>query len=106
MELGNMEKRTFGRVDTSLPIRYFCGNLFYTGTVTNFSGNGMFIRTRVHFPFSSRFELLLPLKEEILRLPVKVTRIVKTDGFYNGMGVELLNPDQNYLEFVDTLKSA
>ncbi len=101
-----MEKRTFGRVDTSLPIRYFCSNLFYTGTVTNLSGNGMFISTRMHFPFSSRFELLLPLKEEILRLPVKVTRIVKTDGFYNGMGVELLNPDQNYLEFVDTLKSA
>ncbi len=101
-----MEKRAFERVDTSLSIRYFCGNLFYTGTVRNLSGNGMFISTKVQFPFSSGFELLLPLKKEILRLPVKVTRIVKTDGFYNGMGVELLNPDQNYLEFVDTLKSA
>ena len=48
--------------------------------------------------------MLIPFKEEIIKVPVRVKRLVKSDDIYNGMGVELLNSPQNYFEFVDSLK--
>ncbi len=99
-----MQKRSFDRIFTNLDVRYFCGSIIHNGTVTNLSEKGMFIRTRMDFPFDSIFDLLIPLDEEVLHVPVKVRRIVKTDNFYDGIGVELLNPPQNYLKFVNNLK--
>ncbi len=106
-----MQKRAFERIPAGLRTRFFYGNTIFTGTVTNLSENGMFINTRMYLSSDSRFEILIPLKEETLRVPVKVSRIVKTDDFYdyniykNGMGVKLLNPPQNYLEFINRLRS-
>jgi Tfp pilus assembly protein PilZ len=100
-----MQKRAFERVNTRLDARFFCGNMFYSGIITNLSENGMFISTKRCLPFDSTFEILIHLEDEILKVPVKVTRIVKTEGFYDGMGVELLERPRNYLEFVNQLKS-
>ncbi len=100
-----MQRRAFERIPTNLQTTFLSDNTSYTGTVTDLSENGMFINTRVDFPFNSRLEIRIPLKEEILKVPVKVSRIKKTDDFYDGMGVELLNPPPNYLEFVNRLKS-
>jgi Tfp pilus assembly protein PilZ len=100
-----MQKRAFERIPAELQANFFCGNTMYSGTVTNLSENGMFIKTRMCFPFNSKFEILIPLKEEVLKVPTKVSRIEKTEEFYDGMGVEVLGPCQNYLEFVNRLKS-
>ncbi len=101
-----MDKRAFERVFANIEAKFFYGNAIYTGEITNLSENGIFISARLCFPFESKFEILIPVNEEILKIPVKVSRIVKTDDFYDGMGLELLERPKNYLEFVSNLKSA
>lgn len=101
-----MQRRAFERIAADLRANFFCGNTIFRGTVTNLSENGMFVKTKMCFPFDSMFEILIPLKEEVLKVPVKVSRIEKAEDFYDGMGVKVLNPPQNYIEFVRRLKSA
>jgi hypothetical protein len=44
--------------------------------------------------------------EEILKVPAKIISFRKADKIYNGIGIVLLNPSQNYLKFVDSLRTA
>lgn len=60
----------------------------------------MYIKTMISYPFDSLYEILIPLKTEVLKVPVKVVRTVKDGGFYEGMGVKLLNLPLKYLDFV------
>ena len=99
-----MQKRVYERIPTNIEVSY--GNELYSGTMTNCSENGMFINTRMCYPFDTSFQILIILKDEVLKVPVKVTRIVKTYDFFNGMGVELLNPSRKYLEFIKNLNPA
>jgi len=100
-----MEKRFYQRVYTNnIETKYFCGNTMHTGTVENLSENGMFINTMVCFPFESQFEAFIHSNYGVMKVPVRVSRIVKTDDVYNGMGVEIVNPPVNYLEFVKRLR--
>lgn len=101
-----MQKRTFERIPSDVQANFFCGNTIFSGTVMNLSENGMFIQTRMCFPLDSRLEILIPLKEEVLKVPIKVTRLAKTDEFYDGMGVEVLSSFQKYLEFVNCFKTS
>ncbi len=100
-----MEKRACKRKSASLEVNFYCGNTVCHGTVTNLSETGMFINTKIEFPFDLNFELHILLNEKILRTPAKISRIVRTDDYYGGIGVELLNPSQKYLEFFTKLKS-
>ena len=100
-----MNRRAYERVNINFRAKFFYGNTLYTGEITNLSENGIYISTRLCFPFESRFEILIPLDEGVLKVPVKVSRIIKTDDFYEGMGLELLEQSKNYLEFVRNLRS-
>jgi hypothetical protein len=100
-----MQKRAFERIPVGLEAKFFSGNGIYKGIVKDVSKKGMFINTSTCFPFDTLFEILIPLKEKELRVPVRVVRIVKTDGFYEGMGVDLMNPPSDYMEFFNRLKS-
>jgi hypothetical protein len=51
----------------------------------------MHIKTTISFPFDSRFEVLIPLKEDVLKIPVEVVRLEKTGDTYDGMSVKVLN---------------
>ena len=99
-----MEKRTFERIDTNLEVNFDCGNSMRNGTVTNISERGMFIYTNMEFPLDLSFDLHLNLENKMIRTPVTVKRIARADRYYGGIGVELLNPTRNYLEFIDRLK--
>ena len=100
-----LKRRAFERVSASLEFHSF--NVDYFGVVTDLSENGMFIKSqKISFPFKSQFEILLPLNEHMLNIPVKVTRITKSTRFYDGMGVKLLKPSRTYLNMVRKLKSA
>ena len=100
-----MQKRTSERKPSNINIKFSCDNADYSGTVINLSKNGMFIKTRdMCFPFNSTFEIIIPLEKEVLNLPVKVSRITKTNDTYDGIGVELLDPPRNYLEFVKSFR--
>ena len=99
-----MEKRDGERIQANLDVNYYCGNTVCRGTVTNISEKGMFINTKIEFPFDLNFELHIALDNEILKAPATVKRIVRTDNYYGGIGVELQDPAGNYLEFIGRLK--
>ncbi len=100
-----LKKRAFERIPSSL--EFHRNDVDYFGVVTDLSENGMFIKSqKIRFPFSSQFEISLPLNEDLVSIPVKVTRVTKSKRFYDGIGVELLRPSRNYLKFVRKLRSA
>ena len=101
-----MWKREFKRIPASIKVRFFSGTTTYYGTVTNLSEKGMFISTKVSFPMQPQLKILIPLKDEILRIPALVRSFGKSGNNYNGIGVELLNPSRDYLEFVGSLRTA
>lgn len=100
-----MEKRVFERMPTNIEAKFFCGNTMHTGTVTNISENGMFINTRMCLPFDSQFQILLPLKGDVLKVPVRVSRMVKVNDFYEGMGLSLVGGNSGYRDFVTKLRT-
>lgn len=95
-----MEKRASDRIYNKIPIRFLFSNTFVAGTATDLSENGMFINTEVYFPMQSKFEILIPLKEEVLKVPVKLIRLAATGNIHKGMGVKLLNLPKKYLELI------
>lgn len=101
-----MSGRAFERISLNIKVNFSCCGINYNGTVTNISENGMLIRTyEMIFPFHSEFELVLPLEEEVLNLPVKVSRLIKTGDIYNEIGIVILNPTNQYLKFINNLRS-
>ena len=101
-----MEKRKFERMPVNILVKYYCGDDEYSGTVTNISENGMFIRTdSIGFPFDSEFTTILPVEKQVFNIPVQVRRIQKTGDRYDGIGVELLNPPHEYLNYVSGLRT-
>jgi hypothetical protein len=95
-----LEKRSSKRIAANIALRFPCCNMIYSGTMTNLSENGMLINSEISFPIHSKFDILIPLKEDVLKVPVKISRLVKTGNIYNGMGVELLDLPKKYLEFL------
>ena len=70
-----MEKRAFERITVSVQANFFYGKTMYSGMVTNISQKGMYIKIDVCPHFESKFELLLPFKDEVLKeLNYKVLR--------------------------------
>jgi superoxide reductase len=99
-----MRKRVFERVTSNHQMSFSYNNALYSGIVTNLSENGMRIDTKNCPPFRSKFDVLFPLGEEVLTLPVQVKRVVKRQDVTDAVGVEILNPSMKYLQFVRDLK--
>jgi hypothetical protein len=98
-----MERRAFERIPTFFSAKLLYGNSLQYGYVTNLSKSGICIITDVYFPSDSDLEILIPLSDEdTLKFPVKFKRAVGTNGFFDGICVEILNPPQKYLDFVDS----
>lgn len=95
-----MEKRESRRIHANLALRYPCRDKFCSGTATNLSENGMFIDTEMDFPVQSKFDIFISSREDVFKVPVKISRLVRTGNIYNGMGVELLDLPKKYLEFL------
>ena len=100
------QKRCAARIPASLVVKFLHRGSICYGLITDLSENGMRINSGVCLPSNSSLQLLLPLKEEVLELPVKVRRLVETDAFYDIMGVEVLKPPQKYIQIVESFKSA
>jgi hypothetical protein len=100
-----MQRRAFERIPLHISVRFSCGNDEYNGTVSNLSEKGMFISAcNMCFPFDSEFKLVFPVEAELLTLQVRVRRITKTADRYDGIGVELLNLPQRYLDYIKNLR--
>ncbi len=106
-----IERRACERFPANLQARLFYGNMIYSGMITNISKNGMFLKTKVPFPVHSEFMVVILLKDRTVKLPIKVRRRVAGESNYcfntdRGIGVELLNTPQNYLDYVGNCKSS
>ena len=100
-----MEKRAFERIPAV--IDFHCFNMDCFGIITNISANGMFIKSNnMSFPFETKFKLCIPVKERKLNIKVRVNRITKSTGYYDGIAVELVNPSKKYLEFFTGIRSS
>jgi Tfp pilus assembly protein PilZ len=99
-----MARRTTWRIPMRLDVRFNYYDKLYSGTVTNLSEAGMFISTHEKcFSKHSNCEITIPLKKEKLHVSARIIRLVNTTDKYKGVGVKLLNPPKNYLDFVDNL---
>ena len=75
-----------------------------SGSLVNISENGMLISTSMCPPIRAKFEVSIPIGDEVLKVPVKVRRETKKDNVYDSVGLEVLNPPKKYLEFISDLR--
>ncbi len=100
-----MEKRNLERISVDVDVEFYCNDRVYYGTVKNLSEKGMFISTkRIFFPFDMKFEMYIPRKEKSFRLPVNLARMTTSPDSSDALGVEVKEPCQEYLEFVNSLR--
>jgi hypothetical protein len=95
-----MEKRSHARVSVNQEIIFLSDTSKRFGTLADCSESGMFIKTMSSCPFESEYDVLIPRKQDVLIIPVKVVRAVTSGNFYEGMGVQLVDTPPNYLNFV------
>ncbi len=98
-----MAKRICQRFTKRLETIFTSGGMRFTGITSDLSDGGLFIRTQ-HGLVPGSFldiEIYLPEKK-VCRLKGIVRRTIKTPltALKNGMGIELIERDQNYLEFL------
>jgi hypothetical protein len=99
-----LARRASWRIPIRLNVELNCQGKVSSGTVTNLSENGMFINTReLDYTEGSQFDISILLKDKTLTVPAKLVRTEKISGSSEGIGVELQNPPQNYLDFVENL---
>jgi hypothetical protein len=102
-----MNKRASERVLSNIKVKFSCCHIDYDGVVTNISESGMFISTSgMNFPFESKLEILMSTGHRVLKIPIEVTRMIKSADLYDCIGVRLINPSQDYMEFVSNLHSS
>lgn len=99
-----MARRISGRISISMDVKLHYGDKSCTGTVTNLSESGMFINTgETDFAENMKCGVSLTVEDGMLDVPCRIARLVTTNGSDVGMGVVLLDPPRDYLDFVDNL---
>ena len=101
-----MEKRAVKRIPKCICIKFYSGTSLHSGIIMNLSEKGLLINTKMTLPLQSKLEILIPLKEEILKVQAMIKNIRKAGKIYNGIGVELLNPTKNYFKLINNLKTS
>ncbi len=99
-----MQRRAFVRISANIRAQFYSGFSPYNAVVSNFSENGMCISTVNCLPCGYRVEIHLTLQSEIIKMPATIRRIVKSDDLHFTIGLELINPPQKYLLFVDNYR--
>lgn len=100
----DIERRSSERVPVGEEVKICEGNLFFSGTALNISDNGMFIGTKKRFPRETLSLIVMRLKDRLFKLPAKIKRSTLETGFYDGIGVELIDPPRDYVEFLNSWK--
>jgi desulfoferrodoxin (superoxide reductase-like protein) len=99
-----MKKRAVERISANLKAEFFWSDKINSGHVLDLSENGFLIKTDLCPAIKAKFDLNINLPDDILKIPVKVRRIIKNDNNYDAIGVEIVNPPEEYLQYVDTLR--
>ncbi len=99
------EKRAFKRVSAKISVVYLYGNMFYSGDILNLSEKGIFIRTKWCIPHESVFVLMIQVGNELLKVMAKVKRSARLNNNCDGIGIEIPDPSDGYLDFVKRQKT-
>ena len=109
-----MKKRAAERISANVQASFFCDDKEYTGTIKNLSNTGIYMETEIcptlksilRTFISSKLIIVIPSKTGDLEVPVKFRRLEKITGYDMGIGIELSNPQENYLAFVNDLRKS
>lgn len=99
-----MTDRSCKRIPSSFVVKFIDEGVVCYGIATNVSEKGMCIQSGICMPCDSKFNVMIPLKDEHLEVPVEVRWIKKTYDFYDVMGVELMQPPEKFLKLVTSCK--
>ena len=86
-----MERRALERKPAGKDISILYRKKSYSGTVLNLSEKGMFIGTSECFPPDS----IIRIESELLNTLVKVNWVTEMNGYYDGIGVEVIKKKEN-----------
>ncbi len=101
-----MRRRQCQRYTKRLETTFSSGGLSFKGISSDLSAGGLFIRTQHGFVPGTIIDVDIYLpNNRVAHLKGIVRRTVKTTmpGVKNGMGIELIERDKNYLEFLGTV---
>jgi hypothetical protein len=99
--------RKSGRdIPANIDVRFFFGNMFYSGTLLTFSEKEMFIKTTIRLPAEAMFIIIIPIEGECLNIIARVRKTAENSPVSSGMAVELLNPPEKYANYVIKNRSA
>ena len=99
------ERRSFRRVPVNIDMRFFYSNMYYSGKISNISETGIFINTRQRFLIGTILVLMIRNESEYIRVFVKIKRMKRSHGNFDGIGVKLVSPSKGYSGFVKDLKT-
>lgn len=100
-------KRLYKRYRRRLKTEINVGNLTFNGISTNLSVRGLFIRTQQPFKVGTVFDIKIYLPGDKfckLKGVVKYSKRVMKFTYKNGMGIEITQKDENYINYLKTLK--
>jgi hypothetical protein len=101
VQQSNKDRRVSERLAAGKEIKFFLGNVCYSGTALNFSSQGLFISTDVTLSINAQFEVIIFIENNIIKESVRVVRTSKQGHYYRGIGVILERPSVEYMDFID-----
>lgn len=91
------------RIPVDLRSRFSHGNVFHSGTIMNLSEKDMFIKTKEVIPVDSVITVIMHTGKELFQVFAKVNRLNRKAEHYDGMDVEIISLNSNYLKYVKNL---
>ena len=100
-------KRKSDRILTDIKVLFLCDHFQYAGTACDCSDTGMCITTTQYFPCEDHIGIKIALQEdeEECDLKARIRRTVQRIDSHDTLGVELLNPPQEYTDYLNHLRS-
>jgi hypothetical protein len=95
-----MEKRVNIRIEANEKIIFTSDKTKRYGILVNCSEKGMYIKPSISSPVNSVYEVHIPLKKELVRIPGRVVRVEKSGDCYDGFGLELMKFPKSYLKYL------
>lgn len=96
-----MQRRTCERIPVNISVRLVLGNMFYAGTMTNISETGVFLQTKLTPPPQAMFTILVQNGNSLLQFFARVKWVNGSNDLTKGMGAEIINPSNNYLDYAN-----
>ena len=103
-----MEKRQHKRYTSRCEIEFSMNGTTYRGISSNLSLNGLFIKTRNPFAADTEINLIAHLPNGSTSKLKGITRRAlrnPVDNQQNGMGIEIIETDSNYFDFINSIVS-